>query len=532
MNRQATARIGPISTMVNDLKNTILIGLTVLTLGVAAWWLQPQTSTAQQYVDTQAQPVPADPDDVVEDEPSNDLATNRPQAQQPRPKPPSLHELLGFNAAQARLGRAVPTGEGITVGHVEIGVGNYLPNINSPQFKGVTFVERSGASKISSHAFATAREIYGRSGLAPGVSVVHCFEAHDWMGQGYLNASSPDPPVGGPMRVLTHSWVSDPPNAVDVLRRVDWQIDNYDTIMCVGINNGTQTPVPYLLGTAYNVIAVGTARPGPSGGSSGGYTRIEVAGRCKPDIVGLRKLTSFTTPDVAACVARLLQAADEMTDVAHLANKAEVIKAVLLAGAVKRRDWQPEPGKPLDEHLGAGIVNFDKSLQILQAGTPIITTAQTDDAESEEVAADEVVHLPNRMGWVFREIEPNQTHAYTFRLQAPMDEASIILNWHRRIGSLMTDDNSETGGSPAIWYGIPRLADLDLYLYHTDETGEEHELAVSASRVDNVEHIYLKRLEPGRYRLEVRRSEAVHEEPWDYALAWRVEVRNNRVVGE
>ena len=213
-----------------------------------------------------------------------------------------------------------------------------------------------------------------------------------------------------------------------------------------------------------------------------------------------------------------------MTDHAHRAGKAEVIKAVLLAGAVKPNGWQPAPGKPLDEHLGAGLVHFDNSLQILQAG-PAPSGSETLGVEGaiDQQAVADPVRLPNRMGWDFREIEPKQTHAYTFGLQAPMGEASIILNWHRRIGSVKTDETGG-GGSGSIWYGLPRLADLDLHLYHTDENGDVHELAVSESRVDNVEHIYLKQLDPGRYRLEVTRPEAVHDEPWDYALAWRVEL--------
>lgn len=505
--------------MVNELKNTLLIGLTVLTLAVSAWWLDPQASPAQQQVDPTTLP---DPLIEVEEEPvPNAFEQQAPPT--PRAAPPSLHHLLGMNSARARLGRAVPTGEGIPVGHVEFGKGQYLPNADAPQFGGVTFVERSGASQVSGHAFATARVIYGGSGLAPGVSVVHCFEAQDWMTDGYLNAGSTQPPAGGPMRVLTHSWVSDAPNAVDILRRIDWQVDMHDTIVCVGVNNNRATPVPYLLGTAYNVIAVGTTE---AGGSSGGYTRIEVAGRSKPDLVGPRGLTSFTTPAVAACAARLLQAADEMTDHAHYAGKAEVIKAVLLAGANKPRYWQAQPGHPLDEHLGAGVVHFDNSLRIMQAGPPAPGSAPgsapapaSDDADVEDDTG--TVRLSNRMGWDFRAIGPNGKHTYTFHTQAPMGEASIVLAWHRRITGTHTDEN-EAGNS--LWYGLPRLADLDLHLYITDERGEERELAVSDSKIDNVEHIYLKDLPPGRYRLEVTRPEEVHEEGWDYALAWRVEL--------
>jgi len=496
----------------SDYKNSLLIGLTVLTLALSAWWLNPQTSLAQHAGQTQsAQSPPVIP---------------------AKPKPPSLHFLLGIHNARARLGKQVPTGKGITVGHVEAGPGRYMPDIKDPRFKGVTLVKRSGASKVSNHATATARVIYGLPGLAPGIDVVHCYDSRDWMTEGYLNAGSTTPPIVGPIRVFTHSWVSDSPGAADVLRRVDWVIDTQDTVICVGVNNGKATPVPYLLSTAYNVIAVGTAEG--NGNSSGGYTRIETPGRCKPDIVGPRGLTSFTTPAVAAVAARLLQAADEMTDHAHRAGKAELIKAVLLTGAVKPRAWQPKPGKPLDEHLGAGVVNFDHSIQVLQAGPA------------------DPGRLPRRMGWDFREISPKQTLAYTFQLSAPMGETSITLVWHRRITSLSpaihtaisqggenageesaaVDESVENAGGASgeisggggDWLGLPRTTDLDLHLFYIDDLGDEHALAVSDSRVDNVEHLYLKGLEPGRYRLEVTRHASVYEEPWDYALAWRVEL--------
>ncbi len=486
--------------VVNELRNTLLIGLTVVSLATAAWWLDPQASEAQLPVDGRDAPVePELPEEDLDPADRPDTPPLKPAVVEARP--PSLHHLLGIDTARARLGKAIPTGEGITVGHVELNLGGYLPDTNAVQFRGVTFVERSGPSKVSGHANSTARVIYGLTGLAPGVSVVHCYGSRDWMSLGYLNAGSAQPPTGGPMRVLTHSWVSDAPNAIDVLRRIDWQVDVHDTIVCAGVNNGRHTPVPYLLGTAYNVIAVGTAQPN---GSSGGYTRIETRGRSKPDIVGPRGLTSFTTPAVAACAARLLQAADEMTEHAHRAGKAEVIKAVLLCGAVKPEGWQPQAGKPLDERLGAGVLHFDNSLQVLQSGPA------------------GPGRLPRRMGWDFNEIQPDQTHVYEFQTQAPMGEASIILNWHRRITGALAD--SEDRGGASSWYGAPRMANLNLRLIHTDDAGDEHELAVSQSRVDNVEHIYLKDLAPGRYRLEVSRTDHVHDEPWDYALAWRVEL--------
>jgi len=121
-----------------------------------------------------------------------------------------------------------------------------------------------------------------------------------------------------------------------------------------------------------------------------------------------------------------------------------------------------------------------------------------------------------------------------------MGEASVTLVWHRRITSLTQSGDKggekpgragtsggKSGGGGASgggWLGLPRTADLNLRLIHIDDLGEEHELAVSESRIDNVEHLYLKHLAPGRYRLEVTRRITTYKEPWDYALAWRVEL--------
>ena len=73
-----------------------------------------------------------------------------------------------------------------------------------------------------------------------------------------------------------------------------------------------------------------------------------------------RALRSFrsTTPVVAGFAARLLEEADRMKD--GDASKAELIRACLMAGAVKPAQWKQEEGKPLDNHLGAGRVHFDK----------------------------------------------------------------------------------------------------------------------------------------------------------------------------
>ena len=433
-----------------------------------------------------------------------------------------VEEVIGLTAAEKRLGRDVPVGRGVIAGHVEGIDQRYVPNWRHQRFKGTLFVQRSGQGEVFQHASQTAALVYGRGGMAPGIRVAHCFSTRHWLTDGYLMADTDQPPTDDLPKLFNHSWIADPPRGAElVLRRVDYQIDRRNVIMCVGVNNGRGSRVPSMLASAYNVIAVGSA----TGGSSGGYTAIETSGRCKPDIVAPQKLTSLATPTVTAMVARLMEAAANL-DEAHRKRAAEVelIKAVLLAGATKPKRWQPSEGKPLDEHLGAGMVNVDHSLQILQAGP-------SDPGQ-----------IRRRYGWDVRDAEPGAREAYEFETTQAMGEMSIVLAWNRRISGI-TIRHPQSG--EARWVGAPRLADLDLRLLRlsgaedegatADATDGGDELAdqryesvetvaVSASSIDNVEHIYLPKLEPGRYRIEVSRQPTPPGEAWEYALAWRVEL--------
>jgi hypothetical protein len=315
---------------------------------------------------------------------------------------------------------------------------------------------------------------------------------------GYLFAHAAGPPPDGPIRVFNHSWVGDYRDGVEhILRRVDFDVDHKDVIHCVGVNNRRTSAVPALLASAHNVIAVGTAAG--DGASSGGYTRFEGPGRCKPDLVGPRGLTSFTTPAVAAAAARLLEAADGM----GRGRQSELIKAVLLAGARKPALWRPREGRPLDEHLGAGVVDFDQSLQILQAGP---------------LAADQLD--PSRPGgWAHLKMKGSSQRSFGLVTQGPRRSLSIVLVWHRRIDGRVGHVGPDR---QRVWYDSPRTADFDLRLFFSQGQGTDCLVALSDSEVDNVEHLYLPEVPAGRYRLEVLRQSDRHREAWDAALAFRL----------
>ena len=392
----------------------------------------------------------------------------------------STRQKIGAESLERQLGLQAPYGRGITFGHVEGNPGDYMPNTSDEAFEGVYFKPRSGRSKVNRHAHSTAKVLYGRQGLTPGVRDVNFYTTTHWMGSGSLNAGSMKPPFSDGCQVLTHSWIGSPsPFARDVLRRVDYLVDHHDVIAVVGVNNGAHSPVPALLASAYNVIAVGVT----SGDSSGGYTTFEGAGRCKPDIVAPKSRTSFSTPVVAAIAARLLETAHSMTGI-EAAQRSEVIKAVLMAGAKKPKRWARQAGKPLDEHLGAGTVRLDRSYAILTSGPQAPGT------------------IMHRAGWDFRSLPLKGHDDYLVDSLHDTGEVSIMLVWNRRIdgrslANLITKKER--------WLNFPRLADFDLRLVHLDDQGEKQVVEESSSTVDNVEHIYQKKLPAGRYLIEVTR---------------------------
>lgn len=403
----------------------------------------------------------------------------------------------GLERLSDRLGAEVPVGSGIIAGHVEGLGGDYMPRQHAGEFSGLTFLAKSGQSKANSHAHGTSRVIYGPKGLAPGVSQVHCYSADHFLGLGYLRSGTAHPPVRSEARVFNHSWVYRNVISVgDVLRRADYVIDTHDVVMVVGVDNGRDSKVPAILSSAFNVIAVGNW----TGDSSGGYSVVETSGRCKPDIVAPGNQTSFSTPVVSAMVIRALELADTL-DPRRQPQRAEVIKASLLAGAVKPDGWRSRENKPLDPHFGAGRIDIDNSFSIL-------TSECCDVGQSTPPS---VQH-----GWNFSSIQRHQIDSYPFTIPRS-SEVSISLVWHRRvIGRPSVNKKTNT----TLWMSAARLADLDLQLVQIGLQTPSQVVARSTSKVDNVENIFRRTLPAGQYRIEVIRQDGSRE-PWEYAIAWR-----------
>ncbi|MEM0914459.1 MAG: hypothetical protein AAGK09_07595 [Planctomycetota bacterium] len=448
-------------------------------------------------------------------------AAQRPSATQPAK--PSRSVLLGIRDAKQRLGDAVPTGRGVDFAHVEGAAGDYMPDTQAKVFNGVDIVGKSGDSKTNKHAQGTARVLYGGKGLAPGVTDVSGYTTAGWM-RDVLRLGTALPPAEATPRVHTHSWIGENRQFGDeVLLRTDHLVDTHDRLVVVGVNNGRDTPIPQLLASSYNAIAVGTASG--DGASSGGGTRDAWPGRSKPDIVGAQGLTSFATPQVAAVVARLVEAAEAMPFYVQDADKSEVLKAVLLAGASKPWGWRQAEGRPLHDRYGAGIAHLDNSLKVLAGGPASLATPG--EADDQRAAG--------RFGWWFGELEPGGRARVAIAAEAGDGPLSVVAVWHRRVDgeTVITAEGGQRRGS---WEATEGLADFDLVASIEGRAGGEEParalLGLSRSRIDNVEHVFLPRLpgDVGEARtvwLDVIRPPGGGRgvgktEAWGVALAWRI----------
>lgn len=418
---------------------------------------------------------------------------------------------VGYTSLKARLGATLPTGAGIEVTHVEApSGGNYQPDSTNAQFAGKTIVAVSGASGVSSHATTVGQYYYGlTSSIAPGVTSIFAYQASNWIGSGQLWLLNTWEPGVEIARVQNHSWIgtvgSDDFDA-DALRRLDLVIERDGVVVAAGVNNGAGSAIPHLLGSAYNVLSVGLT----NGNSSYGPTGVEVAGRVKPNLVAPASQTSYATPMVASAATILTQGVDaaglftELPVAQQRPAKALLVRTLLMAGATKSEfaDWRrgfsaptTDGSVPLDYRYGAGELNIDNSFRILEAGR-----------QSGGAGADLTL-----TGWDFSPVTPGSTRRYFFEIP-PYSYAttvSVLVAWNRHITPVLDFD----------LLLIPSLANIDLRLRAADGSTPGAVRDQSVSRVDNVEHIFLRGLGSGRYAFEVETDIA-----WDYALGWDLQL--------
>ena len=425
---------------------------------------------------------------------------------------------VGFSDLASEVGTALETGWGVDAAFVEApnSAGNYFVDVNNGQFMSKTFVYGSGVSGTSGHANGVGSRFFGNTAsLAPGVGIdpnhpVTGFEANDWLNFGLGFATGMDPPTQ-PYQVSNHSYIAildsnfTAPMAENLLRRLDFAINQSGMLAVVGTNNGNDTtPLPALWVQGYNSISVGVTDGGHASSVIRGGTTLYGSGRIKPEIVAPSTYTSTSTPMVSSAAA-LLHEAGAGSD----AVQSETLKALLLAGATKDEfsSWSRSPSQPLDLRFGAGELNIYHSYFMLQSGETNGTTGVPSAAMGES-------------GWDYEPaIEAGGDRYYEFVVaeNTLVAELSLVLTWNMEI----IDINSGSQFSP-----VESLADMNLQFYNSTQGFLNELVDSSVSAIDNIEHIYLKHLTPGTYHLRV-----TSDLEFDYGLAWRSSVIAAPVVG-
>ncbi len=426
----------------------------------------------------------------------------------------SIADETGLTALRRRLGSAVPSGAGVPVGQIEASAPGWAPDASSPEFAGKTFTLASPQPATSGHATVVGQFLYGSAtSLAPAISSIHCWEASHWLGGGFINGTGTTPPLLSPAKVLNHSWVGSGSGPNFVHRKLDSAIDAQGLLVCVGVNNGAGPLDVPLLSHSFNSISCGRS----DGQHRAGFTLTgyDRPGRQKPELVAPAGATSYSTPLVSGACALLVQSARTSLPGNPDAERPEVVKAALMAGATHRPGWSnsaPVSGAsrgvtttPLDMIYGADQIHVDRSHWILTAG------------EQSGAASAAAAPLVDPQGWERAQLATGNARYWRFTVESQKEHASVLATWNRQVTPTFNG-----------W----SQPNFDLELWRADAQGALVSLVgplgqsyfgggnvLSQSSVDNLEHLYVRDLEPGDYVLELRRG-ADALAPWNVAIAW------------
>lgn len=400
----------------------------------------------------------------------------------------------GYYALEEELGKAIPNASGITVSQVEAPFSNgaYKPDPGNPAFTDPpkNFFDQSNLNDlVSGHANNVSEDFFSNTNsLASGITDIFQYEANDWINIATGFASSAEP-MPHPYAVQNHSWIGNgAPNSVvlNIARRIDYMANANDMSVVAGVaSNGNS--LPQFIVQGYNLITVGLT----SGFHVPGLTQLYGSGRVKPDIVTTAVSTSRATPRVSG-VAAFLRDVGQGT----AADNNVVIKALILAGATKVEfpDWEKTETVPLDTEFGTGELNVYNSYHVLQAGE---SDGQTSLPSSPTAGP---------MGWDSGVIQQGQTMNYLIELTEPADHLSILLTWNIDVFDANSGPNFTPNSS---------LSNLDLLF--AGSGGAQF----STSTGHNIEHVYVRDLEPGLYTVAV-----LTDQTQEFALAWRAASKN------
>jgi hypothetical protein len=230
----------------------------------------------------------------------------------------------------------------------------------------------------------------------------------------------------------------------------------------------------------------------------------------KPELVAPGEFTSFSTPVVSAAAALLYDTANSAAYSINAGRRKGVtIKSVLMCGATHTATWQnqaPASGasrgitaKPLDPIYGAGTVNVDRAHRMLTAT----------EAFGAPSTAGAIAGGPGQLAsWDYENFTPGYQRHYRIEVPTTCD-VSVLVAWNRVPTSA--------------WSSVvaPSVMDLRLELKKvvsgvaTAITGAAGAgiysggNVLSASTVDNVEHLFVRGLTPGSYVISVTRDDAL-----------------------
>jgi hypothetical protein len=261
----------------------------------------------------------------------------------------------------------------------------------------------------------------------------------------------------------------------------DSYANQFGTLFVSGVGNSGQVLPP---STCYNGIAVGAY----GGATSAGPTLDN--GRAKPDLCAPAGATSFAAPLVAGSATLLIQAALRGDGGPQTGDATDIrtLKALLLNGAVKPAAWSNPSPSPLDPLYGAGVLNVFNSYHQLLGGRHVFVTNTSVSNNAAHPVTGSSANVGVLSGWDFdliSNLNPgvDSINHYCFEVtnNAGPFTATITLTWSRQTGQ-------------------SAINNLGLYLYNMD-TGAL--VGASTSVVDNVQHVYVPALPPGRYDAEV-----------------------------
>ena len=393
------------------------------------------------------------------------------------------------------------TGSGVELAHTEANVGTTPPQFEvNPAVVGLpaslfTYISSNGTATAfpnsvgseSSHADSVGVNLYSPSGgVAPQVAHVDNYD-----GDYFVNAIiATIVPPAIPGSIVNQSFVLPglaPSDQATLEQDYDNYAANHNTLFVSGAGNGGAVLPP---STCFNGMSVaafgGTSSVGPT-----------ADGRSKPDITAPAGVTSFSTPYVSGSAAVLVQAGTRGDGGANTsaATDLRTIKALLLNGAVKLADWTNGVTTPLDARYGAGVVNVFNSWALLRGGQHAFIEATSNTSGSPHPPGSNPHNEPSLSGWDFNSISNPRlvltyneaVNHYYFNLSPSSGSQftlTTILTWNRQSGQTAIND-------------------LNLFLYNAVNGNL---VAASTSAVDNVEHLFVNGLPPGRYDLQVEKN--------------------------